>query len=97
MGSPTVSHARLLWVLRRKGYPELVVQYVESFLTNRRTRISFNDYDSEWMSTNTGIPQGSALSPVLFLVFIADLLETFESARDGIIGTGFADDTDLVA
>ena len=56
-----VSHARLLWVLRRKGYPEWVVRYVESFHTNRRTRISFNDYESEWIPINTGIPQGSSV------------------------------------
>ena len=73
-----VSHARLLWVFRRKGYPEWVVQYVQSLLTNRRTRISLSEYDSEWIPTNTGISQGSTLSPVLFLFFIADLLEIFE-------------------
>ena len=70
---------------------------MESFLTDRRTRISFNDYDSEWMLTNTEIPQRSTLSPVLFLFFIADLLETFESAKDDMIGLGFVDGTNLIS
>ena len=91
-----VSHERLLWVLAKKGFPEWVVQMVESFLKGRRTRICFADYESEWINTETGIPQGSTLSPVLFLFFIADLLEEFQSVEENLFGFGFVDDTTLV-
>ena len=91
-----VSHQRLLWVLRKKGYPEWIVKVVESFLTGRRTRLSFSDYESQWIDTATSIPQGSTLSPALFIFFISDLLQEFQEVKDNVIGFGFVDDTTLV-
>ena len=91
-----VSHDRLLWVLRQKGYDEWVVQMVMSFLKGRRTRITFGDYTSRWYNTETGIPQGSTLSPVLFLFFMSQLLEQFQEVKDSVLGFGFVDDTTLV-
>ena len=92
-----VSHERLMWVLRRKGYPEWVVAMVQSFLTARKTKLAFADYESEWIRTETGIPQGSTLSPALFIFFIADLLEQFKEVSDDTLGFGFVDDTSLIA
>jgi hypothetical protein len=45
----------------------------------------------------TGIPQGSPLSPILFLFFIAELLAELQRPKDGTLGFGFVDDTNLVA
>ncbi len=91
-----VSHERLLWTLQRKGFPEWVVKTVRSFLANRRTKLAFGDFESEWITTQTGIPQGSTLSPVLFLFFISDLLEQFQEVKDDTFGFGFVDDTTLI-
>lgn len=91
-----VSHQRLLWVLRKMGYPEWIIKVVESFLTGRRTRISFSDYESRWFDTATGIPQGSTLSPALFIFFISDLLQQFQEVKDNVLGFGFVDDTTLI-
>src|SRR3954449_4461165 len=61
-----VSHGRLLWVLQKMGFPEWLVKVIRSFLTQRRTRITYADYTSQWFDTKTSIPQGSTLSPALF-------------------------------
>ena len=73
-----VSHECLLWILERKGLPEWLIQVIASFLTGRRTQIVYTGYESEWIYTQTGIPQGSPLSPILFLFFISELLEEFQ-------------------
>ena len=70
-----VSTERLLRILQRKGLPEWVIKYVKNFMQGRRTRVAFDGYESEWVQTNSGIPQGSPISPILFLFFISELLE----------------------
>ncbi|ETO36726.1 hypothetical protein RFI_00336, partial [Reticulomyxa filosa] len=47
--------------------------WIDSFLLDRLGRVILNGIHSEWMELNTGAPQGSALSPVLFLLYIDDL------------------------
>ena len=91
-----VSHERLLWILRKKGLPEWLVTFVQNFLTDRRTRIAFDGFESDWIRTQTGIPQGSPLSPILFLFFISELLEDFQSIQNDTFAFGFVGDTNLV-
>jgi hypothetical protein len=94
---PCLSHERLLWVLRTKGYPPWVLRFITAFLQGRRTRLSFCGFESDWFPMETGIPQGSPLSPILFLLFIAELLEELQQPNSGSFGFGFVDDTNLVA
>jgi hypothetical protein len=91
-----VSHGRLLWVLQKMGFPEWLVQVVRSFLIERRTRITYADYISRWFDTETGIPQGSTLSPALFIIFLSELLEQFKTVSGDVLGFGFVDDTTLI-
>ena len=91
-----VLHERLLWILKRKGLPEWLIQIIASFLTRRRTRIAFTRHESEWIQTQTGIPQGSPLSPILFLFFISELLAEFQRVNSDTLGFGFVDDTNLI-
>ena len=91
-----VSKERLLWILRKKGLPEWITKYVRSFMHNRRTRVAFDGYESDWIQTNTGIPQGSPISPILFLFFISELLEGMQEVEDNKLGFGFVDDTNLI-
>jgi hypothetical protein len=92
-----VSQERLLWILRHKGYPLWIQHAIKNFLTERRTKIALPGYTSDWISTRSGIPQGSPLSPVLFLFFISELLEVFQRPDGGTLGFGFVDDTNIIA
>lgn len=89
-----VSHPRLIHNLRKAALPEWVIQFIQSFLTNRTSSLCFNDYTSPQLPTSTGIPQGSALSPILFLFFAGPLLTDLEDA--GVDALGFVDDTSMI-
>ena len=92
-----VSHPRLISNLRKKGAPEQLVKAIESFLERRTSTISITGYTSELMNVEAGIPQGSVLSPILFLVFAAGLLEVTHKPLQRKIALGFVDDTTLIA
>ena len=90
-----VSHPRLLSNLRKARMPEWVVTYIASFLTGRSTQLSFSGYQSAPIQTaTTGIPQGSSLSPILFLFFAAGLLAMLRSPNASSFG--FVDDTNIL-
>jgi hypothetical protein len=93
----TVNHTRLLDNLRKKGIPGWVVRTIRSFLTERTTSISVDGIDTDIRQLPAGVPQGSPLSPVLFLFYIAPLLDTFLQTGLPITVMGFADDTTLLA
>lgn len=90
-----VSHPRLLNNLRRKGIPESLVQWTKSFLTDRRTSLTLQSWTTNEFSVTTGIPQGSPISPILYLFFNAPLLEACR--QQGANAVGFADDITLLA
>jgi hypothetical protein len=87
---------KLLEILRRKGLPEWMLRVIASFTQGRRTRITYTGFESEWMEVRAGIPQGSPLSPILFLFFISELLERFQDPTADVLGFGFVDDTNLI-
>jgi hypothetical protein len=91
-----VPHDKLLEILRGKRLPEWMIKAIACFTQGRRTRIAYTGFESDWIYTCTGIPQGSPLSPILFLFFISGLLERFQEPEDGILGFGFVDDTNLI-
>ena len=69
---------------------------IASFTYARRTRIVYIGFESDWIKTGAEIPQGSPLSPILFLFFISGLLRKFENPEIDILGLGFVDDTNLI-
>lgn len=85
-----VSHARLLHNLRKRKINERTVRWIASFLANRSTVISFDAFKSEVYQTATGTPQGSPLSPILYLYYNADLIETCNQ-EPNTIATGYID------
>ena len=50
-----------------------MLSWINSFLTGRVQRVTLNNVYSEWSSVVSGVPQGSVLRPVLFLLYVNDI------------------------
>ncbi|RKL20549.1 hypothetical protein BFJ72_g15022 [Fusarium proliferatum] len=90
-----ISHARLLHNLRKRKIDEKTVKWVESFLQERYTKLSIDGFTSESYKLETGEPQGSNLSPILYLFYNADLIEKC-GHLDDTETTGFIDDVAIL-
>ena len=90
-----ISQDRVLHVLRQVGYPEWVVGMMDGFMKGRHTQLTYSGWKSAPFATTTGVPQGSPLSPILFLIFSRELLLQFDNSH--ILATAFSDDTNLIA
>ena len=71
----TVPHRRLISVLDYYGVCDPVLSWIGDFLSNRRQRVLVNGQSSDWHDVISGIPQGSVLGPVLFVVYINTMVE----------------------
>jgi Reverse transcriptase (RNA-dependent DNA polymerase) len=91
-----VSHPRLLHNLRKRRIDPKTIQCISSFLTKRTTTIRLDDYTSAPMEVNTGIPQGSPISPILYLFYNADLLEVCEDSNLQTSAIDFIDDVSII-
>ena len=70
----TVDHHALLWKLRQKSLPRYMVAWTRAFLAHRTVVLRVNELEYPY-SIHAGVPQGSHLSPNLFLLLINDLLQ----------------------
>ena len=75
----TVPHRRLLLKLEAYGITGAALSWIESFLTGRTQRVAVNGTLSEERAVLSGVPQGSVLGPILFLVFINDIVDDLET------------------
>ena len=88
-----LNHDILLFKLKYYGFQDSSFELMKSYLSNRRQYVSFDDVDSEYLTIDIGVPQGSILGPLLFLIYINDIQNSVNSFRPII----YADDTTLGA
>ena len=69
----TVNHEILLGKLKHYGIRGLAYRWFENYLFNRRQFVSIGNVSSEYTDLICGIPQGSTLGPILFLIYINDI------------------------
>lgn len=85
-----VSHRHLLYKLEAYHLNKMVLKWISSFLTSRMQRVGVAGSFSGWTPVTSGIPQGSVLGPVFFIMYINDLEWNIESNT-----YLFADDTKI--
>ena len=88
----TVEHDILLSKLEHYGIRGLANDWFKSYLSNRKQYVSINGYDSNLADVKFGVPQGSVLGPLLFLIYINDLNQALRFCKVH----HFADDTNLI-
>ena len=85
-----VWHAGLLYKLEKNGITNNLLSWFGDYLYDRRQRVVLNGQSSTWGSITAGVPQGSVLGPLLFLIYINDIVDVVNSKVKL-----FADDTSL--
>lgn len=88
----TLDHSILLTKLKHYGINGIAHDLVRSYLTNRFQYIEFNNTQSKLLPIKTGVPQGSILGPLLFIIYVNDLSNVSNIFYPII----YADDTTLI-
>ena len=88
----TVNHNILLVKLERYGVRGVGLEWCRDYLTNRKQYVSYAGAKSELRHMSIGVPQGSILGPLFFLIYINDLATTSDDLKYIL----FADDTTLI-
>lgn len=86
-----LNHKVLLLKLRKLGLNDNFLNWIKSYLEHRKYSVLYNNYQSEVFTVGSGVPQGSHLGPLLFILFINDLPEVIKYSEIQI----YADDVKI--
>ena len=91
------SHLRLIYILKSKWIPLWIINWVTSFLEDGQATIKIHSQESALRDVKTGIPQGSPISPILFLFYNEELIRLCNEPGTKSSGVGFVDDVNILA
>ena len=89
-----VSANKLLKICQELGLPRSLCRWIECFLNNRYIQLAFDGEKQDKTRIEIGIPQGSPVSPILFLIYIRNLFSSIENMK--IRSPSYLDDIGLV-
>lgn len=89
----TIDHEILIRKLQFYGFEELSLQLVRSYLNDRQQYVEFGNVQSQCLRVTTGVPQGSVLGPLFFIIYVNDICKASGLFQPII----YADDTTLTA
>ena len=75
---PSLNHCLLALILSKVGFDPRVVKFFLSYLVNRKTKYFWNNFSSSTVDVNVGVGQGSALSPILSVLYLVLFLHILE-------------------
>ena len=87
----TINHEILLYKLNHYGIRGRALEWFKDYLTNRKQFVNIKGHDSQYKLISCGVPQGSLLGPLLFILYINDL----QNSSHILSFICFADDTNL--
>jgi len=85
-----MDHSTLLRRLQNKSVPDYMLKWISNFICYRQCSIIFPGSPREMRGINTGIPQGSPLSPILFVIYVKPLHDCIDPSREFI--SSYVDD-----
>ena len=68
-----VDHSILIQKIKKLDVPDVLVNWLGAFLSDRKIRVKLSGEVSDWLSINGSVPQGSKLGPLLYIIMIDDL------------------------
>ena len=97
-----VPRERLVVQLKAHGISGIILHWIKSWLRGRKQRVVLNSCFSTWIQVFSGVPQGSVMGPLLFIIFInlfdceVDFLEILSKYADDTKAGGIVDEPEQI-